>query len=134
MPILLANGCNTEGQQGITWQIRAHLLDERHCIVAARWAEAAHLIRQHLASNWLMLPAERRRERPDGARVLPTARARCRTTCEAIFTRGHMFRAVRENCEQSGALKRSSCGRRSSIITIRAPFLFRVRLRGLLRI
>ena len=79
-PILLQNEGAAEGQQGIARQGGACEHAQRSGMVAAQWAEAAHLIRHHRASMWKILSAERRRAGPDGAGGCFTARARFRTT------------------------------------------------------
>ena len=73
--ILLLNEGAAGGQQGIGRQGSAQVQRERSGRVTARWAEAAHHIRHHRASNRKMLSAERRRAASDGAQVLRTARA-----------------------------------------------------------
>ena len=58
---------DTGGQQGIGRQGSAQGWLERSGAVAAGWAEATHLIRHHLSSNWKIMSAGRSHAASDDA-------------------------------------------------------------------
>ena len=75
-PISLRNEGAAEGQQGIARQGGACEHAQRSGMVAAQWAEAAHLNSPHSSTIREMLSAERRRAAPDGIPAPSPARAR----------------------------------------------------------
>ena len=78
--ILLLNEWDTGGQQGIGRQDSVQGWLERSSVVAAGWAEAAHLICLDRTSNWRMLSVWRRRAASEDVGFCSSVRARCRHT------------------------------------------------------